>query len=128
LVETLIETVRDINGRNNQSLKSEFEVITLLHDEFKISATGNDDTTNVGSIIRDEVLFGELAALDNVQVALFLSETSETYSGLTTAAVLLGELHGHTLDNLLVVSLERSEKHSITIDDDKAELVIVFQK
>lgn len=128
MVETLIETVRDINGRNNQSLKSEFEVITLLHDEFKISATGNDDTTNVGSIIRDEVLFGELAALDNVQVALFLSETSETYSGLTTAAVLLGELHGHTLDNLLVVSLERSEKHSITIDDDKAELVIVFQK
>lgn len=128
MVETLIETVRDINGRNNQGLKSEFEVITLLHDEFKISATGNDDTTNVGSIIRDEVLFGELAALDNVQVALFLSETSETYSGLTTAAVLLGELHGHTLDNLLIVSLERSEKHSITINDDKAELVIVFQK
>ena len=42
--------------------------------------------------------------------------------------MLLGQLHRHPLDDLLVVTLERGEEHSITIDDDETELVVVLEE
>lgn len=42
--------------------------------------------------------------------------------------MLFGQLNWHTLDNLLIVSLQSGEKHAITVDDDEAEFVVVFEK
>ena len=90
LTETLIETVGNINSGNNLLLESEIEMITSLHDEFEIGATSNNDTLDVGHVIGDEVLASKLTALDDVQMTLFFSKTSETHSGLSTSSVLLG--------------------------------------
>ena len=42
--------------------------------------------------------------------------------------MLLWQLYRHSLDDLLVVTLEGGEEHSITIDDDKTKLVIVLEE
>ena len=128
LVETLIEAVRDVDSCDDYILETIVKVITLLHDKLEIGATSDDNTTNVRSVIGDEVLSGQLTALDDVQMALLLSETCETNSRLTTTTVLFGQLHWHALDDLLVISLQSGEKHSITVDDDKAEFVVVLQE
>ena len=128
LGESLVETVGDINRRDDQRFQPLVKVVTLLHNELKISATSNDDASDVRPIVRDKVLNGEFAALDNVQMTLFFSETRETNGRLTTTTVLLRQLDWHALNNLLVVSLECGEHDAGTIDNDEAELVIIFQK
>ena len=42
--------------------------------------------------------------------------------------MLLRQLDWHTLNDLLIVALERREEHSVTIDDDKAKLVVILEK
>jgi len=56
------------------------------------------------------------------------SDTGKTHGGLTTTSVLLGQLHGHSLQDLLVVSLQSSVEHTITIHDDESELLVVLQE
>lgn len=103
-------------------------MITALHDEFEIGTSGNDDTLDVGHVIGDEVLGGELTALDDVEMALLFSETSETHSGLSTSSVLLGQLHGHSVDDFLVHTLEGSEHDTSTIDDNEAEFLVILEE
>ena len=79
LIEALIEAVGNINSAEDQVLQPVVEVIALLHHEFEVGATRNDKTANVRLFILDEVLGGHLATLDDVQVALLLSETRETH-------------------------------------------------
>ena len=128
LVEALVETIGDIDGGQDGSLQSEIKMITLLHNELKIGTTSNDDTTDVGSVVGDKVLSSELTTLNDVQMTLLFSETSETNGGLTTTTVLLGELDGHTLDDLLVVTLEGGEEHTITVNDNETELVVILKE
>ena len=61
-------------------------------------------------------------------MALLFTKTSETDRRLTTSTMLLGQLHRHSLDDLLVVTLEGGKKHSVTIDDDETKLVIVLEE
>ena len=42
--------------------------------------------------------------------------------------MLLGQLNGHALHNLFVVSLQSGVQHTITVDDDEAELVIILEQ
>ena len=69
-----------------------------------------------------------LAALNDIQVTFFFTKTSETDRRLTTSTVLLWQLHRHSLDDLLVVTLEGGKEHSITINDDETKLVIVLEE
>lgn len=103
-------------------------MVTLLHNCLKIRATTNDDAADVRPIVRDKVLNGEFAALDNVQMTLFLSETRETNGRLTTTTVLFRQLDWHALQNFLVISLKCGEHDTSTIENDETELVIILQK
>jgi hypothetical protein len=42
--------------------------------------------------------------------------------------VLLGQLHGHSLQDLLVVALQSSVEHTITIDDDESEGLVILKQ
>ena len=128
LIEALVEAVGNINSGDDLGLEPVVEVIALLHHELEVGTTRNDETANVCLFIFDEVLSGHLTALDDVQVALLLSETRETHSGLTTATMLLGQLDRHSLNDLLVVALKRGEEHTITVDDDETKLVVVLEE
>ena len=46
LIESLVETIGDINCGDNVLLKTIVEVIRLLHDCFEVGTTGDDDTTH----------------------------------------------------------------------------------
>lgn len=109
LIETLIKAVGHVDRRDDQILQPVVKVIALLHHEFQVSATGNDDTANVWPVIGNKVLSCQLATFDNVEMALLLSETRETNGRLTTATMLFRQLDRHSLDDLLVVSLEGRE-------------------
>ena len=61
-------------------------------------------------------------------MTFFFSKTSKTDCRLSTSTVLLGQLYRHSLDDLLVVTLEGGEEHTITIDDDETKLVIVLEE
>jgi len=128
LIETLVHTVADIDGGDDDVLDSLVKVVTLLEHELEIGATSNDNTAAIGLFIGDEVLLSELTALDDVGVTLFFTKTRETHRRLTTATVLLRQLHGHTLNNLLVATLEGGEEHTVTVDDDETESVVIFQQ
>jgi hypothetical protein len=49
---------------------------------------------DIDLVVGDEVLDGELGDLADVVVALLLAQTGEAQGGLTTAAVLLGQVDG----------------------------------
>ena len=74
------------------------------------------------------MLSGELANFPNVVVALLLTDTSETQGGLTTATVLLRQLHLHALKDFLAVALESGVEHTVTVHNDEAELLVVFEE
>ena len=70
----------------------------------------------------------ELSNFSDVVMSLLLSETGESDSRLTTTTVLFGELDLHTLEHFFVVSLESGVQHTVTIDDNESELLIVSQQ
>jgi hypothetical protein len=57
-------------------------------------------------------------------VTLFLSQTGETESGLTTTTVLLGKIDGELVDDFTGVSAQSSEQSTVTIHDDETELLV----
>ena len=66
LAEALIKAVRDIYSGDNELLQARFKVVRLLHHSFQVGGTSNNDAADVDSVICDEVLSGELAALNDV--------------------------------------------------------------
>ena len=74
------------------------------------------------------MLGGHFTALRNVGVSLFFSETSKTHGRLSSTPVLLWQLHRHALKALFVVALQRGKEDTITVNNDKAKLFVVFEQ
>lgn len=71
---------------------------------------------------------GELAHLSHVVCTFLFSDTGETHSGLTTTTVFLGKLYEHALQYVLCVTLDSGIQNTITVDNNKAELLIIVHK
>ena len=61
-------------------------------------------------------------------MALFLSQTSKAQGGLTTAAVLLGQVDRELVDDVARVAAERAEQSAVTVHDDEAELLVGLEQ
>lgn len=61
-------------------------------------------------------------------MALFVSQTGETQGGLTTTAVLLGQIDGELVDDLTGVAAEGTEEGAVTIHDDEAKPLIRLEQ
>ena len=61
-------------------------------------------------------------------MTLLETETGETKSGLTTTAVLLGQIHGELVQNFSGVTLECPKERSVTVHDNEAEFVVVREE
>ena len=40
----------------------------------------------------------------------------------------LGQLHGHSLQTLLVIALQRGKENSISVNNDEAKLLVIFEE
>lgn len=74
------------------------------------------------------MLSGELSDLSDVVVSLFFSDSRKAHGGLTTATVLLGQHDRKALQDFFRIALERGIQHSITVNDDEAELFVVLEE
>lgn len=61
-------------------------------------------------------------------VAFFLSDTCKTVGGLTTTAVLLRQLDRDFLQDGANIALKRGEDSAITVDNDEAEFLVIFEQ
>jgi len=74
------------------------------------------------------VLGGKLGALPEVVVALLQAETGETEGGLTTTAVLLGQVDLDLVDDFLGVAADCAVEGAIAVNDNEAELVVLLHE
>lgn len=94
LVEAVLAAVADVDDLDDLGRQSRVEHVALVEDGLEVSRAGEDETLNVDLVVGDKVLDGELGHLADVVVSLLFSETSESEGGLTTTAVLLGQVDG----------------------------------
>ena len=128
LVETVLTTIRNIHDLNNLGRQTVVEQVGGVKVVLEIGGTSKDKTSNVDLVGRDEVLDSQFGNLSDVVVTLFLSQTSKTESGLTTTTVLLGKIDRELVDNLTGVSAQSSEQGTVTIHDDKTELLVGLEQ
>lgn len=128
MVESILETILDIVGRHKYSLKTLIEGITLLNNGLEVCTTRHDNTFDIWDIIGDEILRGQLRNLFHVVQSLLFSDSRKSVSGLTTSAVLLGQLDRDFLLDNTDIALEGGEEGAGTVDDDEAELLVVLQQ
>lgn len=100
----------------------------MLDDGLEIRATGHDYTLNIAQIIANKVLNGQLSNSLNVRQPLLLPQSSESVCGLTTSSMLLRQFDSNLLQDGSDISLEGGKKGATTINDNKAEFLIVLQE
>ena len=128
VVQTILESVLDIVGGDQYILEPLIEGVTLLDDGLEISATCHHNTFNIGNIVGNKVLRGQLGNLLHISKTLLLSDSCKTIGRLTTSAVLFGQLYCYLLLDITDISLQGGEESTRTIDDDEAELLVVLQE
>ncbi|KAI6766521.1 hypothetical protein HG531_011743 [Fusarium graminearum] len=128
LVETVLTTVRNINNLDDLCRKTVIKQVGGVQVALEIGRTSKDETSNVNLVGSDEVLDSQLSNLSDVVVTLFLSQTGETESGLTTTTVLLGKIDRELVDNFTGVSAQGSEQGTVTIHDDETELLVGLEQ
>ncbi len=121
LVEPVLATVTDIDDLEDLGTQTRIEQVALRQLRLEVGATSKYETGHVNLVVRDVVLDSQLGDLADVVVALLVTETSETERGLTTTAVLLGEVDGELVDDLACVACDRAEEGAVTVHDDEAE-------
>lgn len=144
LVETVLASIRYVDDLDDLGLQTVVEKIGLVEIVLEIGGTSENDASYVDLVGGDEVLYRQFSDLADVVVALFFTETSETQSGLTTTAVLLGKIDGeptpvsfvhgeaswsHLLvDNLTGVSRQSAEERTVSVHDDETELLVRLEQ
>lgn len=92
LVETVLTTVGNIDDLDDLCRKTVVKHVGGVKIVLEIGGTSKDETSDVDLVGSDEVLHSQLGNLSDVVVTLFVSQTGETESGLTTTTVLLGKI------------------------------------
>lgn len=128
LVEAVLATVRHVHHLDDLGLEAVVEQVGLVEIVLEVGRTSKDDARDVGLVVGDEVLHRELGHLADVVVALLLTETGETERGLTTTAVLLGEIDRELVDDVTRVAAEGAEEGAVTVHDDEAELLVGLEQ
>ena len=59
-------------------------------------------------------------------MTLFVTQTGETQSGLTTSTVLLWQIDGELVEDLSGVTGQGTEQGTITVHDDETELGVAL--
>jgi hypothetical protein len=140
LVETVLASVRHIDNLDDLGLQAVVEQVGLVQVVFEIGRTSQDDTGDVDFVGSDEILDSQLGYLTDVVVTLFLSQTGETQGGLTTTAVLLGQIDREPtavsaltwllcaccllVNNFTRVARQCAEQRTVSVHDDEAELLV----
>lgn len=128
LVEAVVTTVRNINNLDDLGLETGIEHVGAVEIVLEIGGTSQDKTSDVGLVVGDEVLHGQLSDLAHVVVTLLVTETRETQSGLTTTSVLLGKIDGELVKNLAGVAGEGAKECAVTVHDDEAEPLVGLEQ
>ena len=128
LVETVLTTITDVNDLDDLCSQTRVEHVTLAELGLEVRATREDKTSHVDFIVGNEVLYGQFGNLPHVVVALLVTKTRETQCGLTTTAVLLGEIDGEFVDDFAGVTSNRAEQSAVTVHNDEAELRVRLEK
>ncbi|KAH4126672.1 hypothetical protein HBH47_045340 [Parastagonospora nodorum] len=124
LVETVLASVGHIHNLDDLGLQTVVEEVGLVQVVLEIGGTGQNDTGNVDLVGGDEVLDSQFGDLADVVVALLLSQTGETQGGLTTTAVLLGQIDREFVDNFTRVSRQSAKEGAVSVHDDEAKLLV----
>lgn len=124
----MVHAISDIQRCEHNVVQTFVEDVTVLQVSLERSASGNNEASNVWLVIRDKVLGSKLGDFSYIVVSFFFSYSREAHGGLTTTTVLLWEHNRQALQHLLCIALQRGIQHSVTVDDDEPELIIILEK
>lgn len=128
LVEAVLASVGHIDNLDDLGLQTVVEEVGLVQVVLEISGTSQNDTGYVDLVGGDEVLDCQFGDLADVVVAFLLSQTGETQGGLTTTAVLLGQVDREFVDDFTGVAREGAEEGAVSVHDDETELLVRLQQ
>lgn len=128
LVETVLTTVRNVNNLDDLDCETLVEQIGLVEIGLEIGTTGKNETSAVALVVGDEVLNSQLGDLADVVVTLLLTQTGETQGGLTTTAVLLGQIDGELLQDFSGVAGKGTEESTVAVHDDESILGVGLEQ
>lgn len=127
LVQPIILAIADIKLTQDNSLKTCIKNVRLIALSLNHSRPSQNQPLNIRLIISNKMLCSQLTNFPNIIVSLLLTNTRKTQSRLTTTTMLLRQLDIHPLQNFLIVSLQSSIKHTVTINNNKPKLLIIVQ-
>ena len=128
LVESILAAVADVDNLDDLRTEPGVEHVALRQLGLEVRAASENEASHIHLVISDEVLHGEFGDLADVVVALLVTETRETERGLTTAAVLLGEVDGELVDDLACVARDGAEERAVAVHDNEAELGVRLEQ
>mmetsp|Transcript_20649 Transcript_20649/g.59797 ORF Transcript_20649/g.59797 Transcript_20649/m.59797 type:complete len:297 (+) Transcript_20649:155-1045(+) len=129
LVEAVLSAIRDIQKRPDEDLvQPRIEEVARCKVLLELCGPGDDQACDVGGVVRDEHLGGQLGDLPHEVVPLLQPQSREPQRGLTATAMFLREVHGEFVQNLPVVPLQRPVQGAIAIHDEKAEPVVTLEQ
>mmetsp|Transcript_3732 Transcript_3732/g.13105 ORF Transcript_3732/g.13105 Transcript_3732/m.13105 type:complete len:297 (-) Transcript_3732:231-1121(-) len=128
LAEPVLTAIRHIDDAHDHRLQPLVEHITLAKDVLEVGGTGEDEPRNVRPVVGDEHLNGGLGDLPDVVVPLLQTETRKTEGGLTSTAVLLGQLHSKLVQDLAVVPAQGSVEGPVTVHHNEAVPLVALQE
>ena len=92
-------TIADVDDLLHDDCQTGVEQVGCIELRLELGASGEDQTGDVGPILRDEQLRGHLCHLSQIVVSLLQTKTSETKGGLSTAAVLLRQVDAELVNH-----------------------------
>ena len=129
LVEPILATVGHIDHLDDDLGKPTVEQVGTHQLGLEVGRTRQDDALNVGLLpIGNKQLGGQLGNLADVVVSLLETKTGETQGGLTTTAVLLGQVDGEFVQDFTVGSLDGTIQATITVHHDEPKGLVVNEK
>ena len=90
LVEAILATIAHIYDLDDFRAETLVQHVTLAQLGLEIRASSEHEARHVDLVVSDEVLDRQLSDLADIVVSLFITETRETQSRLSTTTMLLG--------------------------------------
>mmetsp|Transcript_18612 Transcript_18612/g.70402 ORF Transcript_18612/g.70402 Transcript_18612/m.70402 type:complete len:297 (-) Transcript_18612:283-1173(-) len=128
LIEARLAAIADVDRLDHNAGEALVEEVGVVQVVLEVCGTGEHQTAHVGLVVRDEELHGVLGALADVVVALLEAQTCETQRGLTTTAVLLGQVDRELVHDVAHVSLQGAIKTSVTVHHDEPKALVVREQ
>jgi len=124
LIEPVLSTIANINNFDDFSAQARVKKVTSAQFRLEISAPSEHKASDIYFVVGDKMLDRQFRDLSHIVVSLLITETRETQSRLSSAAVLLGKVHSELVHDLTSVARKGAKQGTVSIHHNKSEALV----